>query len=191
MTQIPPGGSSPQPPTAPESTPAATARQLLEALADTDRLTAVGALDLEHPALRGRLGEISARTSAVLGMPIALVTVVLESAQVVIGCSGLDGWIAAAGGTPVEWSFCAHAVATGGPYVVPDAGADPVQSHNPLVTVDGIASYAGVPLVSPSGHLLGTHCVIGSRPHAFTAAELELLAEAAAEVTSVLAEFTR
>ena len=35
--------------------------------------------------------------------------------------------------------------------------------------------YAGIPLVTSTGHTLGTLCVIGNEPRSFTEAELDLL----------------
>jgi GAF domain-containing protein len=119
-------------------------------------------------------------------MPVSLVSLVFSGAQVVAGSSGLTGWVAETGGTPIEWSFCAHAVASGQPYVVPDAARDDVQGTNPAVTVDGVASYAGFPLVSASGHVLGAHCVVGVEPHEFTPKEVAVLERAAAEVVAAL-----
>ena len=175
--------------TAVPASPAATPAELIAALTNTDRLQEIGRVDFAHPALKAQLDAITARTAAELGLLISLVTLVLDSAQLVVGSSGLEGWISAAGGTPAEWSFCAHAVASGEAYVVPDSAQDPVQRDNPLVTVDGIASYAGVPLVSTSGQVLGAHCVIGATPHDFTVADLDALARAGDEVMALLAEY--
>jgi len=162
---------------------------VIAAAADPDRLRAISEYDLNSPELRDCLDLVTARTSAQLGLPTSLVTLVLDSAQLVAGSTGLRGWIRRAGGTPVEWSFCAHVVASGLPYTVEDAVHDAVQRENPLALLDGIASYAGVPVTLPSGHVAGAHCVIGSEPRSFTTADLLVLEHAAREVVEVLERF--
>lgn len=155
-------------------------------LADLDRLREIAAIDLADPELRRRLDAIAHETRERLGLPTSLITLVLDSAQLIAGSDGLDGWMAEAGGTPVEWSFCVNAVLTGEPYVVQDAAHDPRQFANPLVTEDHIASYCGVPLVSSSGRMLGAHCVLGDRPHEYTLDDVEVLRAAADRIVTVL-----
>ena len=165
------------------------AHEVAFALSNIERLRSIGAYDLSNPELRARLDELTAITRERSGLDVALVTVVLDSVQLVLGSSGLTGWIKDAGGTPVEWAFCSHVVAAGRPYIVPDAASDATQRDNPLVSLDSVASYAGVPLVSPSGQVLGAHCVIGTEPHEFTVGELEELERGAGAVLALLEEY--
>ena len=152
------------------------------------RAQVLAGLDLDNPALRRELDAITERTAGRLGLPISLVSFVLDTAQLLGGSHGIDGWIAAAQGTPVEWSFCANAVASGQPYIVPDATADAQQANNPLVTIDGIRSYAGVPLTL-DGQILGAHCIIGTDTHNFTDADLAELRDSADEITALLQNY--
>jgi GAF domain-containing protein len=108
-----------------------------------------------------------------------MVTVVLDQAQFFAAHHGLDGWMAEARGTPVEWSFCALAVASGEPFVVEDATTHPLTRDNPLVANEGIRCYAGIPLVSSRGYALGTLCVIGKESRSFSDADLDVLRELA------------
>ena len=84
--------------------------------------------------------------------------------------------------TEREVSFCAHAVAAEAMLVVLDAKLDPRFSDNPLVTgAPHIRFYAGAPLVSPDGHVVGTFCVADGKPrNAFGAAERRHLEQLAA-----------
>ena len=157
-------------------------------LTASDRLAALAAYDLDDPRLRRRLDALAQRTAAELGQPVGLVTLVLDGAQILAGATGVPDWLEKIRGTPVEWSFCANTVVSGEPYLVADAATDPVQRDNPLVTADGVASYAGYPLTTADGHVLGAQCVIGSDPHDFTPADVEVLRAAAAEAVAVLEE---
>lgn len=154
-----------------------------------ERLADLSSYDLTNPELRAELDEVSARTAEELGLPIALVTVVLDTAQLFIGGHGLTGWAAEANGTPAEWAFCAQMVRTGAPYVMPDGTKDPIHHTNPLVTEVGVRSYAGMPLVNDRGTILGGHCVLGAEPHQFTEAELAALHEATGNVMQILERY--
>jgi GAF domain-containing protein len=140
-----------------------------------ERLREIVELDLLSPEVDDILQATVVEAAARLGLPQAMVTVVLDQAQFFAAHHGLDGWMAEARGTPVEWSFCALAVASGEPFVVEDATTHPLTRENPLVAHEGIRCYAGIPLVSSRGHALGTLCVIGKEPHVFSAADLDAL----------------
>jgi GAF domain-containing protein len=143
--------------------------------ADIERLQEIVDLGLLSPEADAILQEIAAEAATRLHMPISTVTVVLDEAQFFAARHGVDGWMAQSLGTPVEWSFCAHSVASREPFVVDDATTHPTVRHMPIVEHDAVVCYAGFPLISSRGHALGTLCVIGHEPHAFTADELEIL----------------
>nr|WP_269329416.1 PAS domain S-box protein [Kineosporia babensis] len=73
-------------------------------------------------------------------------------------------------------AFCDRVVADRAPVIVADARTDPRFADNPLVVADPkIRFYAGFPLETPSGEVLGTLCVIDYEPRELTADQLELL----------------
>jgi GAF domain-containing protein len=162
-----------------------------EVLSRPERLQAIADIDLFNPELRELLNAVTKRSAEKLEMPTSLVTIVLDSALFVLASSGLKGWIAEAQGVPAEWAFCAHTVVGNQPYVVHDTTVDPVEMHNPLVLHDGVHAYAGVPLVSRSGQVLGAHCVLGSEAEDFTDDDVETLASAAEEIVEILSHFER
>jgi GAF domain-containing protein len=155
---------------------------MTDPVVDPERLEEIASFDLFSAQATVRLDAFADSLAAEFGLPVALVTVVLDTAQVMVGSHGLYGWSAEVRGTPVEWSFCAEVVRRHGPYVLPDAAADAVQSTNPLVTQDGVACYAGAPLITSNGHVLGSCCVLGGAPREFTADELATLVRMADEL---------
>lgn len=158
----------------------------LYGLDDPQRIRVLASIDFDNAALHADLDAIAARTADRLAMPISLVTLLLDTAQVFAGSHGIGAAVAAAG-TPAEWSLCAHAVATRQPYVVEDVANDPVQRANPATAV-GIASYAGVPLVL-DGQALGAHCVMGTAARAFTDTDLDELRAGADESIAVIQRY--
>jgi GAF domain-containing protein len=155
-------------------------------LAGRERLEAVAAYDLDDPHLHQQLDAIAMRTAGHTHHPMAMSTLMLDNAMLIAGSVGVDGWVKGGPGVPAEWSFCAQTVVTGEPYVVEDATTDPAQRTNPMVELDGIRSYAGCPLVTAAGQVIGAHCIVDTEPHVFSAEELTELRQAADDVVTAL-----
>ena len=104
--------------------------------------------------------RIADLASEVLGMPIALVSLVDQDRQWFLARHGLE-----VQETPRTMAFCAHAIAQQELMEVPDALDDARFNTNPLV-VDApkVRFYAGVPLHTEDGYNLGTLCVIDRKP---------------------------
>lgn len=139
---------------------------------EPERLRALRALMLLDTTPEERFDRVVAFAAQEFGCPIALVSLVDEHRQ----------WFKARIGLPVcetarDISFCAHAILDDGLFVVPDAAADPRFADNPLVTGEPhIRFYAGAPLCLPSGHRVGTLCLIDTRPRQLDATEQAILA---------------
>lgn len=73
-------------------------------------------------------------------------------------------------------SFCAQVIDTEQSLIIEDTLANPRYSHLPLVKNYGIRSYLGIPLITTTGHCLGTLAVMDLVPHAFSLKEQEFLA---------------
>jgi len=89
-------------------------------------------------------------------VPIALISLVESERQFFPARVGIE-----VTETSRASSFCAHALMSRALLIVPDSQADPRFANNPLVKdTPYIRFYAGCPLVSPAGFVLGTLCVI-------------------------------
>ncbi len=114
-------------------------------------------LDTVPEAIFDDLTELAA---LICEAPISLISLVDEDRQ----------WFKSKFGTSVsqtsrDVSFCAHSLTGPGLLIVPDATLDRRFSSNPLVTSDPqIRFYAGAPLVTPDGYVLGTLCVLDTKP---------------------------
>jgi diguanylate cyclase (GGDEF)-like protein len=82
--------------------------------------------------------------------------------------------------TPLEISFCGHVVASGESMVVEDTLRDERFAVNPLVIADPfVRFYAGHPLRSFSGEVLGTVSVFDFKPRPFSKQQRALLQDLA------------
>lgn len=146
-----------------------------DAVHDPARLAEIAALGVTAAEVDEVLQQTVEEAAAALDLPTALVSIVMDEAQWFAAHTGLAPWLAELRGTPVEWSFCANAVRSGEPFVVEDATKHPLVKDIPLVQLDDVRCYAGIPLVTSTGKTLGTLCVIGTEPRSFGEAEIETL----------------
>lgn len=152
---------------------------------DAARLQEIAELGLLSDDVDPILSEVAARAAESLALPVSLVSVVLDEALHVAASHGIDGlWLGETRGHPVEWSFCATSVRTRDAFVVENAPQHPEHATNPLVTQDGVRCYAGVPLISSRGFVLGNLCVVGLEERTFTSSEMAILRGLAAEAVA-------
>jgi PAS domain S-box-containing protein len=129
-----------------------------------------------------RLARLAGR---LLNVPVALVTLVGEDRQFFVGCSGCaDGAWQGLRETPLSHSFCRHVVEAGAPLVIEDAREHPLVRENPAVGELGVVAYAGIPLVTSGGTVLGSFCAIDHRPHAWSGDEVDALRDLTASVVT-------
>ncbi|GAA3382657.1 sensor histidine kinase [Cryptosporangium minutisporangium] len=156
-------------------------------LADPARLRALAATGLSTTTAVPALDRLTALANRTLGTPIALVSLVAVDNQFFPSASGLTGATAAERRAPLSHSFCKHVVLDQAPFLVTDARADNRVRNNPSVTRGGIAAYAGFPLRSPDGHVLGAFCVADRRVRSWTENEVATLGDLTTAVESEIA----
>jgi PAS domain S-box-containing protein len=149
---------------------------------EQERLAALksyAVLDTASEAAFDALAELAA---FVVGVPIGLVSLVDEERQWFKARYGLE-----APETSREVSFCGHVVESGLPLVVQDATIDPRFLDNPLVTGEPhVRFYAGWPLRTSGGYVLGTLCAIGDKPSELSAAQKKMLEHLASQAVQLL-----
>ncbi len=154
--------------------------ELLGIVRSVNRLAALqrlGVLDTPAEASFDRLTRMACR---LLRAPIGLVSLVDRDRQFFKSCIGLPEPIASERQTPISSSICKHVVASGKPLIVEDARANALVQKNPAIELMGITAYAGIPLRTSDGHVIGSFCVIDSRPRTWTYEDVETLQDLAA-----------
>jgi hypothetical protein len=128
-----------------------------------------------------RLARLAAK---LLNAPVALISLVDDERQFFKSCVGLAEPWHGARETPLSHSFCRHALGSSQPLVIEDARTHPLVRDNLAIRDLQVVAYAGIPLTTPSGHVLGTLCVIDHQPRSWTSDQVETLKTLAAAVIS-------
>lgn len=135
------------------------------------RLAALDKLEILDTEPEERFDRITRIASEAFDVPIALVSLVDRDRQWFKSCIGLN-----TKETPRDMAFCAHAILKNELLIVPDAFQDPRFADNPLVTDEPrVRFYAGCPLQLPDGNLMGTLCLIDTRPRQLDDRQIKLL----------------
>ncbi|GHA77588.1 GAF domain-containing sensor histidine kinase [Pontibacter akesuensis] len=108
--------------------------------------------------------ELTSLASQICGTPISLISLIDEDRQWFKSSVGLT-----VPETPRRFSFCHHAIQYDTVFEVQNTLEDKRFNTNPFVTGEPkVRFYAGSPLISSSGHKLGTLCVIDTIPRRLT-----------------------
>jgi GAF domain-containing protein len=163
-----------------------TTTELFDRLGEPARMHHLAQYDLFHPDLQQALNRIAAHSAQQLQAPVSMASILLDSAQLVIGRHGLPDTSGDLEGIPAEWALCTNTVLSGHPYRLTDNTTDTQHAGNPMLAITGLRSYAGVPLRSDSGHILGAHCVLDAAPRPFTDEDIAVLTDGAADIMRTL-----
>lgn len=152
---------------------------------DTDlRLAALDAYEILDTAAEPEFDDVVFLASTICETPVALVSLVERDRQWFKARVGFE-----ACETPIEQSVCRHALGSSDLLVIRDLSADPRTRDNTLVTAGPmIRFYAGAPLITPHGVIIGTLCVIDQvvRPQGLTEAQERSLRALARQVIAIM-----
>ncbi|MFO8099100.1 MAG: PAS domain S-box protein, partial [Salinibacter sp.] len=139
--------------------------------ADPNRLRALARYDILDTPPSETFDRISDLAAGLFDAPIGLITFVEADRQWHKACVGFD-----VPELDLDTSFCVHTLGDAQQLVVEDATDDDRFVNNPLVTGDRhIRFYAGSPMTTPDGHVLGTVCVLDTEPRSPSEQKLERL----------------
>jgi len=124
------------------------------------RVATLHSMNILDTPREDRFDRYTRITARIFDMPIVLISLVDKYRQWFKSAEGFDG-----DETPRDISFCGHAILGDGVFEVRNTRRDPRFRDNPLVIEQPhIRFYAGAPLETPSGHKLGTLCIIDRVP---------------------------
>ena len=148
------------------------------------RLEALHRLGVLGTPAEALLDSLTRAAATACGTPMAALNLLDTTRQWTKAQVGLPGMAE----TPREDSICTLVVASGGYIEIPDTRSDPRTRGKPCVSdARPIAFYAGAPLRTPEGEVVGTLCVLDDQPRAgLTEAQRTVLLELARAVAQAL-----
>jgi predicted PurR-regulated permease PerM len=154
-------------------------------LPDTEQAQLAALHDLGLGSTKsGRFDEVSKKVAQAFDAPIVLVSFVDEVHQSPLNVTGLAQEAQVVQQAPRQETFDAHVIAGNEVLVSEDVTADSRFADDPLVLEKGIRFYAGAPLRTSAGLVVGTLCVIDTRPREFPEPDRRRLEDMANELMS-------
>ncbi|WP_143960931.1 PAS domain S-box protein [Litoribacter populi] len=127
---------------------------------EQERLQALREYKIMDTSEEETFDSIAKLASYICEVPIALISFIDEERQWFKANVGMDG----VAESPRPLTFCQYTIMDDGLTYVPDAAEHSTLKNNPSVREGLVRFYAGTPLTTPSGHHIGTLCVVDSKP---------------------------
>ncbi len=149
---------------------------------ETARLAALRSYGILDTPSEGAFDDVTRIAALICDAPIAVVNFIDSGRQWFKSEIGLG-----LREMPLGPSICAHAILQTELFVVPDTTLDDRFSSNPLVLGEpGLRFYAGAPLLTPDGLVLGTVCILDTKSRTLSEQQSHALKALARQVMAQL-----
>ncbi|HEX6629176.1 MAG TPA: PAS domain S-box protein [Gemmatimonadaceae bacterium] len=143
------------------------------------RLAALNNSGLLDTGTEDRLDTFTRLAAQLLGVPTVLISLV-EGTREYFKSVATTSDAFAVGWHPLDLTYCQDVVGTGRPLVTADAWNEGELKQRGTK----VRAYAGMPLATDEGHVIGTFCALDERPRDWTKRDVEVLGALAAAVKS-------
>lgn len=152
-------------------------KKIRETVNNERRLSVIHKTSLLNIPEEESFDRLTRLASKLLKTPISFVTLLEKDRDFVMSHFGLPSPLSDNREITAHPSFCQHIVDSGEPLILADARDSEIFQHFPSVKHLGVVAYAGVPLTTKHGYILGTCCVIDYKKRVWTEDEIEILLE--------------
>lgn len=158
---------------------------------DVKRIEALAATKVLDGHARDELDTLAKRAADVFNVKFAVISAIDANREFIIGQSvELPGRTTRDGTDmitmPRSEAICDHVVASGEMLVVDDTQRDPRFADHPAIQLWDTRFYAGAPLATADGLVLGALCLLDTEPRKLNEEERQSLDTMAADVVSVI-----
>ncbi|QWV93277.1 GAF domain-containing protein [Geomonas oryzisoli] len=151
-------------------------------VADPTRLAALRAVALLDTPAEEAFDRLTRLATRFVDAPVSLVSLVDADRQFFKSCVGLPEPWQSRRETPLSHSFCQYNRIARQPLLIADARLHPFFKDNPAIKDLNVIAYLGIPLATVDGYILGSFCVIDSKPRRWTSAQVAVIEDLAASV---------
>lgn len=151
-------------------------------VADEARLAKLRSLNLLDTEDEPAFDRLTRLASDILDVPVSLVSLVDVNRQFFKSQIGLQEPWSIKRETPLSHSFCQHVVNSGKDLIVDDARQNSLLADNLAINDLGVIAYAGIPLMTSDGYILGSFCAIDGQEKHWTERDIRILRDLAASV---------
>ena len=130
------------------------------------------------------LDTLTRRAADSIKAPVACLSLVNGEERLVISCAGLSAPLAIL----LTWPLCRHVIASRLPLAIPDVRRHPLMNTQPAVQDGMVMAFAGAPLLTRTGHAIGTLFVMDPKPRLWMPDQVELLCILAAQAMNDIEE---
>ena len=149
---------------------------------DADRLAELHYYRILDTPAEASFDELTQLAAYICQAPVSLISLVDKHRQWFKSVCGID-----ISENPRQYAFCGYTILGNTPFVIEDAIIDARVKDNPQVLGDPqIRFYAGIPLMSPRGHALGSLCVVDFVPKKLNQSQINGLKTLASQVMQLL-----
>ena len=142
---------------------------------DNERLQCLRSLCLLDTPADPAFDRLTQLVATILNVPVALVSLVDVDRQFFKSQVGLSDPWKTTRQMPLSHSFCQHVIVHAQPLIIDDARDHPLVYDNPAVHELNVIAYAGIPIKTSDGHVIGSFCVVDHVPRNWTPREIEIL----------------
>ncbi|MGV6875277.1 AI-2E family transporter [Pseudochelatococcus sp. B33] len=158
---------------------------------DAARVAALAATEVLDGRAREDLDALARRATEVFDVKFAVISAISADREFIIGQSmELPGQLTRDGTDMItmrrEDAICDHVVASGEILVINDTERDPRFADHPAIRLWRTRFYAGAPLTTANGMVLGALCLLDTEPRKLNDEELSLLDTMAADAVSLI-----
>jgi len=154
-----------------------------QALSSPERLAALQRTGLLDSPAEDRLDGFTRLAGQILGVPTVLISLIGENRQYFKSVACENG-SASTGWHPLDACYCQDVIGSGRPLIIADAWNEPDFADRG----SRIRAYAGIPLITSAGQVLGAFCALDERPRDWSRRDVDVLTALA---TAVMSEVQR